>query len=205
MIYVNNDLTSHHESLATATLDEIRGELFHILRTVHEPVLSAFEKIPIWVEFEDTNNVGSGINCFHRSENWLNAHNMTTHKVQSIEIGYAQIYLNERRTAPSSLLDLMAFGMFDRELRGYEFAKLQTLYASMVKSDKYQRVLSLDGKLTKSAARTSAEVYFIHSMLSYLGTGKAYPFVQAELRDYDPPMYEFLRSVWSEAHDRSER
>lgn len=49
---------------------------------------------------------------------------------------------------------------------------------------------------TKAYAATRVEEYFAEACEAYFGVNDFYPFVKAELRDYDPAIYEVIERVF---------
>ena len=51
------------------------------------------------------------------------------------------------------------------------------------------------GKMTRSHLSNHKE-YFAESTESYLGVNDFYPFVRAELKEYDPDMFSLMEMIW---------
>ena len=60
----------------------------------------------------------------------------------------------------------------------------------------YQSVLRINGNHERHYAMTNEKEYFAESTEAFFGTNDFYPFVRAELREYDPEMFDLECAVW---------
>jgi len=95
------------------------------------------------------------------------------------------------------VLHELAHGYHHRELEGgYGNAELKAAYERMVESKKYESVLLFSGKKVRHYALNNPAEYFAESSEAYFGTNDFYPFVRAELKEFDPEMFELLGKLW---------
>ena len=66
----------------------------------------------------------------------------------------------------------------------------------MVESKKYAEVLHINGKKLKHYALSNPMEYFAESSEAFFGTNDFYPFVRAELREFDPEMFALVERLW---------
>ena len=53
-----------------------------------------------------------------------------------------------------------------------------------------------NGDMKKHYALNNDQEYFAEATEAFFGTNDFYPFVRAELQEFDPEMYKLLRQVW---------
>jgi hypothetical protein len=74
-----------------------------------------------------------------------------------------------------------------RVIRCYQHAQAAGLYAS---------ILRISGHHERAYAMTNEKEYFAESTEAFFGTNDFYPFVRAELKEYDPDIFALLCEVW---------
>ena len=59
----------------------------------------------------------------------------------------------------------------------------------------YKNVVHYDGRRRDAYGGSRYQEYFAESVVSFYGTCRNYPFVRAELKEYDPDVYNFVDKV----------
>ena len=81
-------------------------------------------------------------------------------------------------------------------MSGYEYAPIKAAYAAANASGKYEHVLQIRGKTERHYALNNDQEYFAESTEAFFGTNDFYPFVRAELKEFDPQMEAVVREAW---------
>jgi hypothetical protein len=85
---------------------------------------------------------------------------------------------------------------YHHRVLGYDNEDIKKAYEHAVGSGLYESVLRYDGETARAYALNSDQEYFAELTEAYFGTNDFYPFVRAEVQQYDPVMYETLKKVW---------
>jgi hypothetical protein len=95
------------------------------------------------------------------------------------------------------ILHELAHGFHDREF-GYDEPRILAAYRKAQESGRYEKVLRYTGKTERHYALNNQMEYFAEATEAYFGVNDFYPFVHAELRQFDPVGYDLLREIWGE-------
>ncbi|HEV7925415.1 MAG TPA: hypothetical protein VGR14_08675 [Verrucomicrobiae bacterium] len=190
-ILVNQKLLAE-TNLCDRTIKVLSMQLFQITRVVPEPALAKIRQIPIWVELNDPLFPGM---CFHPSRDWLATHGVNPAKTGAVELANATNFVSWSLEQPCMVLHELAHGYHHlvlgdddpRVIRCYQHAQATGLYAS---------ILRINGHHERAYAMTNEKEYFAESTEAFFGTNDFYPFVRAELKEYDPDMFALLCEVW---------
>jgi hypothetical protein len=85
---------------------------------------------------------------------------------------------------------------YHHQVLGFDHAGVLACYQHAVEAKLYGAVPHYDGKTVRAYALTNEKEYFAELTEAYFGTNDFYPFVRAEVKEYDPKMYECLTQVW---------
>jgi hypothetical protein len=190
-ILVNQKLLAQ-TNLCDRTIKVLSMHLFQVTRVVPEPALAKIRQIPIWVELNDPLFPGM---CFHPSRDWLATHGVNPAKTGAVELANATNFVSWSLDQPCMVLHELAHGYHHlvlgdddpRVIRCYQHAQAAGLYAS---------ILRINGHHERAYAMTNEKEYFAESTEAFFGTNDFYPFVRAELKEYDPDMFALLCEVW---------
>ena len=193
-VLVNRKFLDAVPDLAERTLMLLRFQLFQIERQVPHEAVSKLRKITIWVEQAEPHHPCM---TYHPNAGWLREHCMNPDKAKCVEIANAENFWNWTRQQPWMVLHELAHGYHDQVLGGFDNAEIRRVYESAMKAGLYRSVLHVDGKNAEKAyAATNPMEYFAEGTEAYFGTNDFYPFVRAELRQYDPAMHDLLEKLW---------
>jgi len=190
--WINRRLLQHGE-LAEPTLKLLQVKLYDIRRVVPDPALARLRAIPIWVELDD--DKFDPCCCYHVSAQWLREHGFHPEKAQSVEICNAARFLDWSGQQPFMILHELAHGFHDREF-GYDEPRILAAYRKAKESGRYEKVLRYTGRTERHYALNNQMEYFAEATEAYFGVNDFYPFVHAELRQFDPVAYDLLREIW---------
>ena len=79
---------------------------------------------------------------------------------------------------------------------GDNYPAIQRCYEHALAAGLYASVLRINGHHERAYALTNAKEYFAESTEAFFGTNDFYPFVRAELKEYDPEMYALECEIW---------
>ncbi len=193
-VLVNQKFLDAQPEIARRTLRLLRFQLFQIDRKVPHEAVNKLRKITIWVEQAEPHHPCM---AYHPDAGWLREHGMNPDKARCVEVANAENFWNWTRQQPWMVLHELAHGYHDQFLGGFDNAEIRRAYASAMKAGLYRSVLHVDGKNAEKAyAATNPMEYFAEGTEAYFGTNDFYPFVRAELRQYDPAMHDLLEKLW---------
>jgi hypothetical protein len=189
---VNKDLLDEKE-LSDKCLALMQVKLFDVQRVVPKPAVARLKQVPIWLELDDKKFPGA---CYHPSKGWLMNNDVNPEKAGCVEIANARHFLTWSIDQPFMVLHELAHAYHHR-VAGYDNPEIKAAYKAAKESGKYDKVLRASGRTEKHYALTSDQEYFAECSEAYFGTNDFYPFVRAELKEFDPQMYDVLRNVWN--------
>ncbi len=191
-ILINNELLHDHPELAQDVITLAHSQLFHITQAIPAQIVTQLKTVKIWIEYNNPECPGA---CHHPSRQWLIEHNYNPEKEDSIEIGNARNFLNWSRQQPAMILHEMAHA-YHHQFLGNNHPRIRAAFLKARDNGKYDNVLHIAGQSKKAYAMNNDMEYFAESTEAFFGTNDFYPFVRAELRQFDPDMYEVLQEVW---------
>ncbi len=192
-VRVNRDLLDDERALGEEALRLLEVKLYDVSRVVPEPALTKLRQVPIWLGINDGHAKGAE---YHPSRDWLAENGYNPDKVKSVEIGNAARFLRFSRTQPAVVLHELAHAYHDRVL-GFDHPDVKAAHERAVASGRYDRILHASGRQQRAYALTNPQEFFAESSEAYFGTNDFYPFVRAELREFDPETDEMLQRLWT--------
>ncbi len=96
---------------------------------------------------------------------------------------------------PAVILHELAHSYHDQIL-GFDEPRIKAAYDKAMKAGLYDKVLLYDGKLVRAYAATNEKEYFAEGTEAYFYRNDFYPFVNAELKQHDPVLYDLLVEIW---------
>jgi hypothetical protein len=193
-IHVARGLVEEQADLGREALRVLEVKLFEIGRVVPARALGELRKVPIWLCVGEGTK-GGGRAEYHPSETWLRENGYKPFKAKGVEIGDAAGFLDYSIAQPWVLLHELAHAYHDRVL-GFDHPGIRAAYQAALRGKKYERVLHADGARVRHYALTDEKEYFAECSEAWFGTNDFYPFVRAELRDFDPEAARLLEELW---------
>jgi hypothetical protein len=185
-------LAPEQRELCDRTLRLLENQLYRITRVVPTAALAELRKFPIWVELNHPRHLRM---CYHPSPDWLREHDMNSEKAGGVEIANAAAFLAWTHDQPWMVLHELAHG-YHHKVLGYDHPEIAACLARAKEAKLYESVLHINGRKVRHYALTNPMDYFAEATEAYFGTNDFYPFVRAELREYDPAMFELLERLW---------
>ncbi len=174
--------------------DELDAQLHQITRVVPAIPLEKLRKVRIWVH---VTSPGTTCMAYHPGRQWLIEHKMNGDMVKGVEIGDTKNFISWTKQQPWMVLHELAHSYHDQFLNGgFENADVLGEYRRAMSEKLYDSVLHWDGKKTKHYSTTNQMEYFAESSEAFFGTNDFFPFVNSELKTYDPKTFELMKRVW---------
>ena len=180
------------ETLSSNVLKLLDFQLYQITRVVPTPALARLKEVTIWTELNDPKFPGM---CYHPSPEWLREHDFNPQKAQGVEIANAHNFLTWTKEQPWMVLHELAHSYHHRVL-GYDNPEIKAAYQRAVESKTYESVRHINGRMQRHYALNNDQEYFAECSEAFFGVNDFYPFVRAELREFDPGMFAVLEKVW---------
>jgi hypothetical protein len=192
-VLVHKDLeTADRQVLRADVLRLLTDQLYRITRVAPAPAVEKLRQFPIWVEVAHPRHPCM---CYHPSADWLRSHGMNPEKAGAVEIANCKNFLTWTHQQPWMVLHELAHG-YHHHVLGYDNADVRSAYDSAVESKAYESVLHINGRKQRHYALTNDREYFAESTEAYFGTNDFFPFVRAELKEFDPRGYAMIEKAW---------
>ncbi len=154
--------------------------------------LDKLKTTPIWLELES--NAVPYV-AYHCCKTNLKVKGLNPDKLNAIEIGSSNNFQSWQEFQKFILLRYLAYAYYDKYLQKQK-PMIDFAYTKTLNSGKYNSVLRFDGKKVRHPALKNAKEYFATMTESYYGLSGHYPFIQFELRQYDPNTCDLLTKLW---------
>lgn len=195
-------LSDRHQELRRRGLRILANELYKITLVVPEANLERLREVPIFVDLDHPlKNLQ-----YHPDIGWLRDHGYDEAMARSVHIPRIQrlVDLTQQNTQPWAVLHELAHAFHDRVL-GFDHRAIQDAYDRIVAGKQYESVLHISGRSKRHYALTNHKEFFAEMTECYFGTNDFYPFVRAELADFDPKTYALMETIWKNPHARRKR
>jgi hypothetical protein len=190
-VYVNPQLRQMR-AYSQQMLDLLEYKLYLIDIYMPAGSLDKLKTTPIWLELED--NAVSYI-AYHCCKTNLKAKGLNPDKLNAIEIGSSRNFQRWQEFQKFVLLRYLAYAYYDKYLQDQK-KQIDSAYTKTLNDGKYASVLRFDGKKVRHPALKNPKEYFASMTESYYGLSDHYPFIQFELRQYDPNTSDLLTELW---------
>jgi len=190
-VYVSPQLDMR-SAFSRETIKMLRHKLHMVKRYVPEKAIVQLQKVTIWVELENPN---APYMTYHRCKETLKSQHLNPDKLGAVEIGNVTNFMQWSFLQPFMTLNQLARAYHDRVL-GYDNAEIKNAHQQAVKSGRYDLVLRFDGQYVRHPALSNAKEYFAEMTEAYYGVNDHYPFLQFELKQYDPNACDLMTKLW---------
>ena len=188
-------LTGEHKAVGDEVRRMIDGKLFEITLLVSPSRLKHLREVPIWVDLDHPLKTAQ----YHPGAKWLRDHGHDPAMVKAVHIPDAGrlIGLIRSNDQPAVMLHELAHAYHDRVL-GFGYGPIRKAWDKIVASKKYEKVLHIRGNQVRHYALTNHKEFFAEMSEAFFDTNDFYPFVRAELKEFEPEVFALLKAVWSE-------
>ncbi len=156
--------------------------------------LAEMRTIGIWLEHHHPE---LGAMQYHPSKQWLigQGHDPRLEKKVHIPHAAALSSRGQMLKHPAVILHELAHAYHDQVL-GFEDPRVIKAYDNAMQKKLYDKVMLYTGQEVRHYATTNHKEYFSEMTESYFYRNDFYPFVQGELKQYDPTSYELMEQIW---------
>lgn len=173
---------------------ELESQFYQISRAVPAAALVKLRKVPLWVNEKSPETVCA---AYHPGAEWLKEHKMNPAMAKGVEIGNVDNFLAWTHQQPWMVLHEMAHAYHDQFLpEGFGNPDLKAAHAAAVAAKRYEKTLVWSGERVSHYGNNNPMEFFAEASEAYFGTNDFYPFVRAELRDYDPETFALVERLW---------
>lgn len=178
----------------SAAKAELTRQLQNIKRIVPDGPLAKLQKVTIWV-----NSASKVTQCmaYHPGAAWLKDHGANPEMAKGVEMGSCKNFASWTYEQPWMVMHELAHAYHDQFLeKGFENSEVLEVFRKAMESKRYESVLHWNGKNTKHYATTNQMEFFAETTESYFGTNDFYPFVKAELMNFDIEALDLMQKIW---------
>ena len=194
-VYVNKrDLVENPEEM-NAALEHLHQQFYQVLLNVPKAAVTETQhRAPIWFEYDTIRGIAN------HGRGWLIANGYRPPDVNTV-IGLcsAKTFIRNSYHQPWVVFHELTHCYDHRFLRSdksYSKYKLDEVYNNAMAKGIYDSVLCRYSLSAKHYGTNNKAEYFAESSEAYFGANVFYPFVRAELKEYDPDMYYLLQNLW---------
>lgn len=183
-----------HAETGVRALVMLANHLQRIQILIPPQALKQLQKIEIWVDF---NHPKLKNMQYHPSREWLVQNGHDPRLARKVHVTQASQLLSREQMLkhPAVILHELAHAYHDQIL-GFDQPEILDAFQKAQKAGLYQEVLLYNGKKVQHYALTNHKEYFAESTESYFYRNDFYPFVRAELKQYDPVTEALLKKIW---------
>lgn len=187
-------LEGEHAELGSRTLRMLGDHLNRITILMPEDRLKELHTLEIWIEHR---HPILGAMQYHPSRGWLEEHGHDPRLTRKVHIPRAEALISRRQLVkhPMVVLHELAHA-YHHQILSFDNARIIKAYDAADESGKYEDILLFTGATTRHYGMTNHKEYFAECTESYFGRNDFYPFVRAELYEFDPVMHDLLVEIW---------
>jgi hypothetical protein len=179
---------------------ELKTQLYRIVHTVGQEPLKKLQSVMIWVHKDDK---ATKCMAYHPAKEWLSKHGSNPEMARAVEIANAEAFVSWTYEQPWMVLHELAHAYHHRFLDdGFGNKDVKSVWDAEMASKRYEQVLHWDGKQIKHYATTNQMEFFAECTEAYFGHNDFYPFVNAELKKFDPDAFSLMRQIWGTPEKR---
>jgi hypothetical protein len=180
---------------------ELTRQLQGIKRVVGESALAKLQKVTIWV-----NSKSEITTCmaYHPGREWLIQHKANPDMAKGVELGNCATFTSWTIEQPWMVMHELAHAYHDQFLdQGFSNPDVLETFNKSMKDKRYDSVLHWAGAKSKHYAASNQMEFFAETTESYFGTNDFYPFVRAELMNFDPDAFQLMKRIWGDPVKRT--
>ena len=183
-----------HAEQGAQALKMLANHLQRIAILIPEDSLEELRSCEIWIEHSHPT---LGAMQYHPSVGWLtsNGHDPRLEKKVHIPQAKALLSRGQMLKHPAVVLHELAHAYHDQFL-SFDHPEVIAAFNKAKESGSYNKVMLFTGQTVKHYAMTNHKEYFAEGTEAYFYRNDFYPFVRAELKEFDPELHEVLKKVW---------
>ena len=186
-------LSAENADIGNEALKALANHLQRVRYIVHEDRVRQLQKLPIWIDWDHK----LGNMQYHPSRGWLEENGHDPRLTKHVHVPRAKQLLSRSQWAkhPYVILHELAHAYHD-QVMGFDQPEVITAFQAAQSAGLYEDVLLFTGRRVKHYALTNHKEYFAESTEAYFGVNDFFPFVRAELKEYDPRTHQLMEDIW---------
>ena len=191
-------LEGEHAEAGGEALKMLASHLHRIALLMPEDRLERMRKLELWIEHDHPQiNVEPG--PYHPGVDWLTERGYDPRLEKKVHVTRAASLLDRGQLLkhPAVILHELAHA-YHHQVLGFDDTRIRAAYDKAIKAGLYDKVLDHKGRKIRAYAATNDKEYFAEATEAYFYRNDFYPFVKAELKDYDPGAYALMVEIWGE-------
>ena len=186
-------LSAENAEIGQEALKALANHLQRVRYIVPAERVRQLQTLPIWIDW----NHKLGNMQYHPSRGWLEENGHDPRLGKHVHVPRAKQLLSPSQWAkhPYVILHELAHAYHD-QVMGFDQPEVITAFKAAKSAGLYEDVLLYTGRRVKHYGLTNHKEYFAESTEAYFGVNDFFPFVRAELKEYDPRTYQLMQSVW---------
>ena len=189
-VYIQKRLLREKRDAGARAYEIVADQLSQLTRAIPAQQLKQLQRVPIWIC-----DRSDGPIHYHPQREWLIKNGYNPDKAKAVDISQVNNIIRSEHTQPSVMLHELAHAYHDQVL-GFDHPDVIAAYKQALQSGTYDSVLGIRGKQVRHYALTNEKEYFAECTEAFFATNDFYPFVRAELQQFDPKIYQTLVKVW---------
>lgn len=195
-LHVEQAIVTTRPKLWEAAKNELMCQFLRIKRVVPDDALGKIQKVSFFVHLNNPKNVAA---AYHPSRTWLIENKQNPDMARCIEIGNLENFVAWTYHQPWMIMHELAHAYHDQFLPdGWNNKDILNAFKSAVDSKKYDEILWYDGGKRKAYGLNNQMEYFAETSESYFGQNDGFPFIRAELKEFDSVGYAAMQKVWGD-------
>ena len=189
-------LDGEHAEAGAQALTMLANHLQRIAVLMPEDRLEEMKKLEIWIEHDHPKlNVEPG--PYHPSADWLTENGHDPRLAKKVHVTRAASLLERHHMLkhPAVILHELVHSYHDQIL-GFDDPRIIAAYEKAMEAGLYNEVLDYKGRKVRAYAATNHKEYFAEGTEAYFYRNDFYPFLQVELKEHDPVLYNLLVEIW---------
>ena len=172
----------------------LSNRLYDIQHVVPAEKTKLLRKVHIWIDLSHGKLKPAQ---YHPSAGWLKSNGFSETLAKCVHIPVAAEFasVNHQRVQPWSTLHELAHAYHDQVL-GFDHPGISAAWRRFKAGGKYEKILHINGHLTKHYALTNEKEFFAEMTESFFGQNDFFPFNRAELRREEPDIHQLLTEIW---------
>jgi hypothetical protein len=186
-------LTAENAEIGKEALKALANHLQRVKYIVPENRVKQLQTLRIWIDWDHK----LGNMQYHPSRGWLEKNGHDPNLTRHVHVPRAKQLLSRSQWAkhPYVILHELAHAYHD-QIIGFEQPQVIADFEAAKNAGLYKEVLLFTGQKVKHYALTNHKEYFAESTEAYFGMNDFYPFVRAELKEYDPRTHQLMEDIW---------
>ncbi|MCP4455069.1 MAG: hypothetical protein GY809_26710 [Planctomycetes bacterium] len=189
-------LKGEHAEAGARALTMLANHLQRIAILMPQDRLQEMRTLGIWIEHDHPDiNVEPG--PYHPGVVWLTERGYDPRLAKKVHVtrGASLLERHHMLKHPAVILHELAHA-YHHQILGFDEPRIKAAYDKAMTAGLYDKVLLYTGQKARHYAATNHMEYFAEGTEAYFYKNDFYPFVRAQLAQYDPALHDLLEAIW---------